>query len=307
MSPETLFPQSENPMLEAEELTRSLPPRCDRTILFSIPRFDFADYLNSVYPYPVEPSYSVSEREARKSIHLGNWERFKLFVGSAFSDDSKAKRQQNQSRVDSIAGKIHDRKMEHYENDRENVVKLRNGYHDRFIAGEGEPVMNYFQFVLDQDTFPLEHYERYQGCPEVIEYLKSERKLSIAYRVPCSDELCTIARYSYVKKDNVIKEIQLPKSEATRYRINTARYLLLRAALLIKEANSEKVLRTIDIHGFMDVQHSPKTVIKVTVPIRFLETRNPDGISIEDLFTNMLKAKESYSLYNAPDYSLTEA
>ena len=307
MSPETYYPQSENPMQEAEELTRSLPPRCDRTILFNIPMFDFSDYLNFVYPYPVEPSYSASEREARKSIHLGNLERFKLFVGSAFSNDLKAKRQQNLSRVDSIAGRIHDRKMERYDIERADVVKSRNGYHDRFIAGESEPVMSYFKFVLEQDTFQLENYDRYQGYPEVIEYLKSERKLSIAYRIPCSDELCTIARYSYIKKDNIIKEVQLPKSEATRYRLNTARYLLLRTALLINKANSEKVLCTVDIHGFMNVQNSPKTVIRVTIPIKLLESRNLDSIAIEDLFSNMLRAKESYSLYNAPDYSLIEA
>ena len=74
MRPEIYYPQTEDPVLEAEEFTRSLPTKCDRTILFSIPRFDFADYLDTVYPYPLEPSYSSSEREARKSIHLGGWE-----------------------------------------------------------------------------------------------------------------------------------------------------------------------------------------------------------------------------------------
>lgn len=307
MNPEIYYPQTEDPVLEAEELTRSLPTKCDRTILFNIPRFDFADYLDSVYPYPLEPSYSSSEREARKSLHLGGWERFKLFIGSAFSDESKAKRQENLSRVDSVAEKIHDRKMERYENERESTVEARNEYHSKFIAGEEEPVMSYFQFALNQDVFSLENYERYQGCPEVLDYMKNEKKLSIAYRVPCSDELCITARYSYVKKDNIIKEVQLPKSEATRYRLNTARYLLLRAALLLKEANGEKVIRTIDIHGFMDVQHSPKTVMRVTVPIRLLESRNPDTFAIDDLFCNVLKAKESYALYSSPDYTLMEA
>ena len=307
MSQEIYYPQTENPLLEAEELTRSLPPKCDRTILFNIPKYDFVNYMDSVYPYPIAPSYSSSKRDARKSIKLGRWERLRLFVGSAFSDESKAKRQENIARVDSIAESIHSRKMVHYENEQRKVVDLRNDYHERFVAGEGEPVMNYFQYVLNQDAFPLENYDRYQGCPEVIEYLKNERKLSIAYKVPGSDELNSIAHYLYVKKENIIKEVQFPKTELTRYRLNTARYLLLRAALLIKEANSEKVLQSIDIRGFMDVQHAPKTVIRVTVPIRLLESRNPDAFVIDDLFTNTLKAKEAYGLYNIPDYSLTEA
>ena len=307
MSQEIYYPQTENPELEAEELTRSLPAKCDRTILFNVPRFGFDNYLDSIYPYPSTPSYSAAEREARKSIRLSNWQRFKLFIRSAFSDEANAQREKNLSQVDSIAEKIYGRKLALYESERKNTIVLRNEYHDRFIAGEDDPVMSYFQYVLDHDLFQLENYYPYQGNAEVIGYIKDERKLSIAYRIPCSDELCTIARYSYAKKDKVIKEVQLPKGEATRYRLNTARYLLLRAALLLKEANGEKLIRTIDIQGFMAVQNSPKTVIRVTVPIRLLESRNPDTFAIEDLFCNVLKAKESYALYSTYDYVLTEA
>ena len=307
MSFEIYYPQTEDPVLEAEELTRLLPAKCDRTLLFNIPRFEFADYLNSIFPYPSAPSYSSSEREARKSIQLGRLKRIKLFIGSAFSDEYKSERLENISHVDSIANKIHDRKMNHYEDEWGSVNGARNEYHDRFVAGEGEPVINYFQFVLNQDSIRLENYDRYQGCPEAIDYIKNEKKLIIAYRIPCSDELCTVVRYSYVKKDNIIKGIQLPKGEATRYRLNTARYLLLRAALLLKEANGDNLIKTIVIHGFMDVQHYPKTVMRVSVPIRLFESRNPDSFEIEDLFCNVLKAKESYALYSSPDYSLTEA
>lgn len=282
---------------------------------------DVDEYYESLkdwrkFKAPRDTSKRDAEKDSRVTLILK--------IKSIFSDIAKTELEENrekakmlqheyemyhQKRVNKMRAQFEEKQRQNHES----VDKMKS----KFIEGDIEQIINFFNAVLESDEFTLDmlyRQERYDAGSEVSKYDKKTKTLSYKYRIPNTDEICVIDRFVYDEESGEVVEEELDKVHAQKVRLHLVETLLLRSAVRVICSDKYNYVDSVNLTGFLSYydraygNHKEINVAKLQISRDVLLQINPERANVSELFERVLKGKFKITtgLYEKEPFRLTE-
>lgn len=107
-------------------------------------------------------------------------------------------------------------------------------------------VIGYFEHMLLRDQYPPGFPLNYK-----IEYLNTERRITIIYLFPDFDIVPALRCYKYIKSSDAIKEVARPLTERRSIYLNTLAMITLRVLNALFKSDAMDLVDTIEFRGYI--------------------------------------------------------
>jgi hypothetical protein len=307
-------PRSADPEREAAELSDRVLENYQYIHCSDLLRCSYARFLQSVIKHPTEPSQRSIRRRELKNEGVTLFQKAAAGWNSIFGDGEKQKDIDKKKAIaEEEARKKYNQAMAVYADEMKDYRSRLDYYEELLHQGDEDVTLDYFNYVLSNDSFSADTFSKYQVVADVFAFDKQTGTLEVDYRIPEADEIPALTRFVYDRStgDIVGQPIANKKSAAT-HRLNFARALLLRAAATIHLSDEAYVVKRIVMNGYLyfggtaSGRAQKKLVIKAIFPCKMIETLSPEHVEIAKLFAEDLRATEVPGIYSKDPYELGE-
>jgi hypothetical protein len=262
----------------------------------------------------------TSKRDAEKDSRVT----FRLRIKSFFSDKAKTELKEKLEKAKILQHKYEmdyqkrvNRMRAYFEEEQRQNHESVDEMKSKFMEGDIEQIINFFNSVLENDDFTLDilyRQERYDAASEVSKYDKKTKTLSYKYRIPNPDEICVIDRFVYDGESGEVVEKELDKVHAQKVRLHLLETLLLRSVARVIWSDKYNYVDSVNLTGFLSYydraygNYKEINVAKLQISRDILLQINPERANVSELFERVLKGnfKTATGLYEKEPFRLTE-
>ena len=146
--------------------------------------------------------------------------------------------------------------------------------------------------VLYSDAFSVDGESRYE-IEFSLDYLATESKLNLRYRIPNGYEIRVIPRYRQ----------KMNKSDEAKFRVDIVRKVLLRVVAMVFSSDLDMNIQNIFLTGYLDYfdssigTHEQKNVIQFKVDRNLFDKIDLERVNVADLYEKRIKPKVSEKLF----------
>lgn len=236
---------------------------------------------------------------------------FGLRVKALFSSDAKAELEKKSKDAEAIHENDIRLALDRYQKcekrfcDKQNLQhKEVEERHRKMRSGDVEQIEEYFEFVLQQDSYSTDLESQFLIDVADLQYDEVNKKLSFAYRIPNKEEILTFSSFVYDREQDEILPKSIDEKHQSVQRNHIMHRVLLRPLIMIYSSDLYGFINDVEITGFLEyydpaygTRRRKNVVIFHMSRDEFLQT-DFEKVNVESLYSQRLKAKESSGLYS---------
>ena len=262
------------------------------------------------------PPKDKSRRYAEKDAGISLFLKARAFVSKAAKDDLKERRAIAEAREREYA----EEHAQLVEDERDRFILRQRLHNDEveerrnnYLNGDASEVMAFIEAVLRADDFSLEFADQPQPYASYVQaqsYDHESRGLSIRYRIPDAEEICTIGSFRDNKELMRVEPEDLPKQQAHKLRMKVLHAVLIRTAALVFYSDPYDLVHTLTINGFFDYYDDAYgtrrsvDVIRSSVDEEEFLKVNLGQADPEELFKRLFRTTSASGLYTKKSYEI---
>lgn len=273
-------------------------------------------HIDNLHPVDVDEYYeslkdwsefivpkNTSKQDAEKDSQITSI----LKIRAIFSNKAKKELEKKQEKA-----KLLQHKYEQ-DNQRKNH-KLVDDMKSKFMKGDEEQIIEFFNFVLQSDDFTLDTQNYYDAVTKVLKYDAETNMLSYRYKLPDKGEICVIDKFIYDEESGEILQKKFDGIHATKIRINLIERLLLRSVAMIMCSDKYNYVSAVNLTGFLNYYDSAYgnyrelNVAKLQISKDVFSQINLERVNVSELFKRVLNEQFhiSLGLYEKEPFELSE-
>jgi len=291
---------------------------CDNLCLDNLCVLSVDDYYESLKDRSKfkEPR-DTSKRDAKRDAQITFKSRFRCFF---LKDETECKKREKEKQLQSEYKQRHqedvNRKRAEFEENQRQNHKLMDEMKSKYIKGDKEQIINFFNKVLQSDCFTIGmgngYY--YDADSEVSQYDETTKTLSYEYRIPNARDICVIDEYIYDEKRNAVIPKEFDTVHAQKVRMNFLETLLLRSVARVIDSDTYNHVEFINLTGFLEYfdsaygNYRKVNVVQLIISRDLWSQINLEYANKSELFERVLKEnfKTSAGLYEKEPFDLAE-
>lgn len=236
---------------------------------------------------------------------------FGLRVNALFSSDAKAELGKKRKDAEAIhendtrraLDRYHKSEMRFYDKQHQQHKEVEER-HRKMKSGDVEQIEEYFTFVLQHDNYSTDFESQFLIDVADLQYDEINKKLSFAYRIPNKEEILTFSSFVYDRDQDEILPKPIDEKHQLVQRNHIMHRVLLRALIMIYLSDSYGFINDVEITGFLEYYDSSYGTLRRKDVVNFHMSRDEfeqtdfEKVNVEKLYSERLKAKESFGLYS---------
>ena len=266
----------------------------------------------STYRPPKDKSKRSAEKDAGISPYLKARALFSKTAKAELEERGAIAQAKEREYAEKHAKLVEDeeaRFIHHQRLHNQEIDERRNNY----LNGDASEVMAFVEAVLKTDWFTLEFADQpqpYESYIQAQSYDHETGGLSIRYRIPDAEEICTIGSFWYNIEKMRIEQKDLPKQQAHKLRMKVLHAVLIRTAALVFYSDPNDLVRSLTITGFIDYYDDAYgtwrdvDVIRTSVSEEEFLKVNLDQADPEELFKRLFRTTTTGGLYTKKPYEI---
>ena len=287
-------------------------------------------HIDNLYPVDVDEYYeslkdwsefkvpkNTSKQDAEKDSQITHI----LKIRAIFSNKAKKELEKKQKNAKLLQYKyeqdyqkrVNRKRFQFDENQRKNH-KLVDDMKSKFMKGDEEQIMEFFNIVLQNDDFTLDAQNYYDPAGKVLRYDAETKMLSYRYRLPDKEEICVIDKFIYDEDSGEILQKNFDGINATKIRIYLIERLLLRSVAMIMCSDKYNYVSAVNLTGFLNYYDSAYgnyrelNVAKLQISKDLFSQINLERVNVSKLFKRVINEQFhiSLGLYEKEPYELSE-
>lgn len=287
-------------------------------------------HIDNLHPVDVDEYYeslkdwsefivpkNTSKQDAEKDSQITSI----LKIRAIFSNKAKKELEKKQEKAKLLQHKYEqdyqkrvNRKRFQFDDNQRKNHKLVDDMKSKFMKGDEEQIIEFFNFVLQSDDFTLDTQNYYDAVTKVLKCDAETNMLSYRYKLPDKGEICVIDKFIYDEESGEILQKKFDGIHATKIRINLIERLLLRSVAMIMCSDKYNYVSAVNLTGFLNYYDSAYgnyrelNVAKLQISKDVFSQINLERVNVSELFKRVLNEQFhiSLGLYEKEPFELSE-